>query len=112
MKSATRAGFPGPVQRKALAMPAHRGVRLDEGERPETARPEAVEPYPEEALAATETEPFAVSGSSHRQLLTQSEALQVQDGTASEEAGEGGEQREEQCVVIGLSGTKRPQRPG
>jgi len=48
------------------------------GERGVTWRgPEAVEPDPEEALEATETEPFAVSGNDHCQLLTQSEELQV-----------------------------------
>ena len=53
------------------------GDRFEDGECLETARPEAVEPDPKEALAATETEPFAVSPSNHCQLLTQSEDLQV-----------------------------------
>ncbi len=69
--------LPAPVQPKAFAVPAHQGVRLEEDERLEAAGPEAVEPDPEEALGATETEPFAVSGSDHCQLLTQSEELQV-----------------------------------
>ena len=55
----------------------HQGVRFEDGECLEAARPEAVEPDPKEALAATETEPFAVFGSDHGQLLTQSEDLQV-----------------------------------
>jgi len=75
--AATRAGFPGPVEVKALAMPAHQGVRLEDGECRQTTRPEAVEPDPEEALGATEAEPFGLSARDHRQLLTQSEDLQV-----------------------------------
>ncbi len=89
--------LPGPVQPKALAVPAYQGVRVEDGECLETARPEAVEPDPEEALAATETEPFAASGSDHCQLLTQSEDLQVKDGTAPEQAGQGGEQGDRRC---------------
>ena len=69
--------LPGPIQLKALAVPAHQGVRFEQGECLEAARPEAVQPDPEEALAATETEPFAVSGSDHCQLLRQIEDLQV-----------------------------------
>ena len=69
--------LPGPVQPKALAVPAHQGLRLEDGECLEAAGPEPLEADPDKTLTAAETKPFAVSGSDHCQLLRQSEDLQV-----------------------------------
>ncbi len=63
----------------------------------EAARPEAVEADPEEALEATEMEPFAVSGSDHRPLLAEREDLQVEQGPILQQASQGGEQGDEDC---------------
>jgi len=56
---------------------------------------EAVTAYgAEQAFAPTETQ-LAVCVGDHRQLLSQREDLQVKDGPASEQASQGGEEREE-----------------
>ena len=43
----TRAGFPGPIRAKALAVPTYQGVGLEEMQCLETAGPNAVQPDPE-----------------------------------------------------------------
>ncbi len=68
--TATTAGFPGPVSAKALAMPAHQGIWLDEGEGVNTAGPNAVEPDLEQSLVMPDARPPAVSGGERCQLLT------------------------------------------
>jgi len=72
-------------------MPTYQGVRLEHDECLETARPDPVEPDPEQAFAPAETQ-FAIAVGDHRQLLSECEDLQVEDGPASEQTGKGGEQ--------------------
>ena len=71
-------------------MPAHQGVRLEHGKCVETARPEAVEPDPEEALLASTLDPFRLSACDHRQLLAKRKDFEVEFGPASEKADDGG----------------------
>ena len=75
-------------------MPTYQGVRLEHDECLETARPDPIEPDPEPAFAPAETQ-LAISVGDHRQLLSECEDLQVEDGPTSEEAGQSGEQGEE-----------------
>ena len=75
-------------------MPTYQGVRLEDGECRQTARPDPIEPDPEPAFAPAETQ-LAISVGDHRQLLSECEDLQVEDGPTSEEAGQSGEQGEE-----------------
>ncbi len=77
-------------------MPTYQGVRLDDGKCLQTAGPDTVEPDPEQAFAPAEMQlaVFAFVGD-HRQLLSECEDLQVEDGSASEQAGQGGKHGEE-----------------
>ena len=52
-------GLPGPIQPEALAVPAHQGIRFENLQCLQTARPEAIEPDPKKPLAPVESEPFA-----------------------------------------------------
>ena len=72
-------------------MPMYQGVRREDGECVQTARPDPIAPDPEQAFAPAETQ-LAISVGDHRQLLSECEDFQVEDGPASEEAGQGGEQ--------------------
>lgn len=73
-------------------MPAHAGIRLEQGEGVNTAGPNTVEPNPEQALVTPEARPSVTLGGKRCQLLMQREDLEVEKGAASEQAGEGGEQ--------------------
>jgi len=94
--TATTAGFPGPEETESLPVPTYQGVRLENGECLQTAGPDPVEPDPEQAFAPAETQ-LAVFAGDHRQLLPERKDLQVEDGPASEQAGQGGEQGQEDC---------------
>ena len=94
-KAATTAGSPSPIPPESLPVPAHQGVRLDEGEGINTAGPNAVEPDPEKALVMPDARSSAVLRSERCQLLTRREDLEVEQGAASEQAGEGSEQGEQ-----------------
>ncbi len=65
--------FPGPIQAKTLAVSTHQGVGLEDVQRLETTRADAVQPDPEQALASTQTYSFAISLSDHGQLLSKRE---------------------------------------
>ena len=80
-------------------MPTHQGVRLEDGECLQTVGPDTVEPDPEQAFTTAETQ-LAISVGDHRQLLSECEDLQLEDGPASEQAGRGGEQGEEGCFHL------------
>jgi hypothetical protein len=72
-------------------MPTHQSVRLEDGESLQTTGPDPVEPDPKQAFALAETQ-LAVCAGDHRQLLSEREDLQVEDGPASEQTSQGGEQ--------------------
>lgn len=54
-------------------MPTDQGVRLEDRECLETARPDEVEPEPKEPLAQTESNPSTISVGDHGQLLAERE---------------------------------------
>ena len=79
---------------KALAVPTHQGVGLEDMQCLKTPRPYTVQQDPEQAFAPMEPEPFVISLGDHGQLLTQPENFHMEQGAASEEAGQRGEQGE------------------
>lgn len=77
--------FAGPRQPKALAMPTHQCIGLEDVQRLRTAGPQAVEPDPEQALAPRETQPLGIFPHGHGQLLAQRDDLHVERNAASED---------------------------
>jgi hypothetical protein len=90
-------------------MPTYQGVRLEDGECLQTARPDPIEPDPEQAFAPAETQP-AISVGDHRQLLSECEDLQVEDGPASEQTRKGGEQGVEYRLHTGNAIARRQEK--
>lgn len=77
-------GLPGPVQSKALAVPAHQGIRFENLQCLQATRPQAVEPDPEQPLMPVKSESFTWCLVYHGQLLAKRQYFEVQEGAASE----------------------------
>ena len=71
------AGLPGPVQSKALAMPAHQGVQFEDLQCLQAVRPQAVEPDPEQPLTPVKSESFAWCLVYHGQLLAERQDFEM-----------------------------------
>ena len=85
--------LPGPIQPKALAVPAHQGIRFENLECLQTARPQPVEPNPEQTLTPVESESFTRRLVYHGQLLAKREDFEVQEGAALKAGEKRGEKR-------------------
>jgi len=77
-------GLPGPVQSKALAVPAHQGIRFEDLQCLQATWPQAVEPDPEQPLAPVKLESFAWYLVYHGQLLAKRQDFEAQEGAALE----------------------------
>ena len=75
-------GLPGPVQSKALAVPAYQGIGFEDLEYLQATWPQAVEPNPEQPLVPVESESFAWCLVYHGQLLAKRQDFEVQEGAA------------------------------
>ena len=84
----TQAGAPTPVEPETTSMPMNDGRRLDQNHRLETARPEAVEPDPEQAVAGAKTQPAGALAPEHAQLMAEGDDLQFQRGSATKAEGQ------------------------
>jgi len=70
-------GLPGPVQSKALAVPAHQGIRFEDLQCLQASRPQAVEPDPEQPFTPAKSESLAWCLVHHRQLLAKRQNFEV-----------------------------------
>ena len=71
-------------------MPMNDGRRLDQNHDFEIARPEPVEPDPEQAVAGAKTQPAWALASEHAQLMAEGDDLQFQLGSATKTEGQQG----------------------
>ena len=67
------------------------GRRLDQYHRVQTARPQAVEPDPEQAVNRKQSGSTRPLAAKNVQLMTESKVLQLQNGPATQSAGENGD---------------------
>ena len=70
-------GLPGPVQSKALAVPAHQGIRFEDLQCLQATGPQVVQPDPEQPLIAAKPESLAWCLVHHRQLLAKRQDFEV-----------------------------------
>src|SRR5271169_3626189 len=83
--------MPAPEQTEALAVPLHNGSRLDQHHRVQTARPQSVKPDPQQTVDRKQPRPTRPLAAKNMQLMTKSEVLQFHNGSATESAGESGD---------------------
>jgi hypothetical protein len=76
--------LPRPEGSKALAVPSHHGVRLDDHHCPKTAVPEAVEQNPEGSIEPHEAGFSSRPALKDFQLMTKSDDLDLQISSPSE----------------------------
>ena len=66
-------------------MPPNHGFRLDDGERRAPATPEARQTDPQQAVSRGQFQAFCSSSPKHNDLVTQSQVLELEGGTRSED---------------------------
>jgi hypothetical protein len=71
-------------------MPMNDGRRPVQNQGLETARPEPVEPDPEQAVAGAKTQPAWAQESEYAQLMAEGDDLQFQRGSATKAEGQRG----------------------
>ncbi len=71
-------------------MPMNDSRRFDQNHRFETARPKAIEPDPEQAVAGAKTQPAWALASEHAELMAEGDDLQFQRGSATKAEGQQG----------------------
>jgi hypothetical protein len=87
------AHLPGPEQAKPGTMPGNDRFRLDDGERRAPATPEARQTDPQQAVSRGQFQALCSSSPKHNDLVTQSQVLELEGGTRSED----GRQSREEC---------------
>src|ERR1700730_3130087 len=70
-----------------LTVPLDNGGRLDQHHRVQTARPQSVEPDPEQTVKRKQPEPTRPLATQNVQLVTESEVIQLQNHPTTESAG-------------------------
>ena len=90
--------LPRPEGSKALAVPSHHGVRLDDHYRPKTAGPEAVEQNPEGSVELRQADLGSWPALKDFQLVTKRDDLDLQISSPSEAAQDAVEKGTKDCV--------------
>jgi hypothetical protein len=72
----SRSRAPAPKQAKTLTMPLDNGGRLDQHHRVQTARPQSVDPDPQQAIDREQSGPTRPLAAKNMQLMTESEVFQ------------------------------------
>ena len=79
------AHLPGPEQAKPGTMPGSDRFWLDDGERRAPATPEAQQTDPQQTVSRGQFQAFCSSSPKHTDLVTQSQVLELEGGTRSED---------------------------
>ena len=79
------AHLPGPEQAKPGTMPGNDRFWLDDGERRVPATPEARQTDPQQAVSRGQFQAFCSRSPKHTDLVTQSQVLELEGGTRSED---------------------------
>ena len=82
-------------ERKAHSVPANDGVRLDDDDDVQAARPQTIEPDPEEPVDPGQPGPGRPLALEHRNLMAKGNEFELQRGPVSKARKEGGEQQRE-----------------
>ena len=77
--------LPGPEQAKALAMPGHDRLGLDDGQRRTPVAPDAGQPDPQQAVRWGQPGPFSRGPLKHADLVAQSQVLQLEGSARTED---------------------------
>ena len=81
-------------------MPLDDGGRLDQHHRVQTARPQSVEPDPEQAVDRKQSGPTRPLAAKNVQLMTEGEVLQFHNRPATESAGENRRRWNARCLSM------------
>jgi hypothetical protein len=99
---------PAPEQAKALAVPLDDCGWLDQHHRVQTARPQSAEPDPRQAVDRNQSRASRPLATKNSQLMRESKVLQFQDGSASESAGDNGEDGPRLIMHAEKIGARKP----
>ena len=91
----SRPGFPPPEQPKASSVPANDGLRLDDDDDAQAARPQTIEPDPEEPVDPGPPEPGRPFALEYGKLVAKGNEFELRRGLVSKAPEDGRSQKSE-----------------